>query len=137
MTVNYGTMGPGTLTIGVSGTLIEISCQITEATLSPDKNEEDALNTLCGDVLAGDVTYTWTLKGTVVQDWSDAGINKYCHDNAGTQQPFSFIPDTADGPTLSGTLTVDPIDFGGKVKTKPTADFEFSVQGKPVWTSAA
>jgi hypothetical protein len=135
MPVKSNKMGPGTLTIGVSGTLIEISCQITEAVLSPDKDKEDDLTTLCGDTLAGEITYTWNLKGTLVQDWSATGINKYAHDNAGTQQPFTFTPDAA-GPTLSGTLTVDPIDFGGKVKERPTADFEFSVVGKPVWTPA-
>lgn len=137
MPVRSNTMGPGTLSIGEVGTLIEFSCQVTEAVLSPDKDQEDDLNTLCGDTVKGEITYTWSLKGTVVQDWSTTGINKFCHTNAGLSLPFTFTPHTALGPTLSGVLTVDPIDFGGKVKEKPTADFEFSVTGKPVWTPHA
>lgn len=134
MAINTNTVGPGTLTIGETGTLLDVSCQVTEVMLSPDKDQEDAVNTLCGDSLAGDITYTFTLKGTLVQDWSPAGVNKFCHTNRGLQLPFTFTPSTADGPTITGELIVDPIDTGGKVKSKPFAEFEFTVIGDPLWT---
>lgn len=134
MPVKYQSMGPGNLVLGSVGTTIDISAQITEAVLTPSKDAEDNLNTLSGDVVPGDVTYTFALKGTVVQDWSETGINKFCLEHAGETMPFTFEPNNTSGPTLSGNLTIDPIDIGGKVKTKPTAEFEFSLVGKPTWT---
>lgn len=134
MTINTSTVGPGTLTLGEIGSTIEVACQVSEIMLSPSKDQEDAVNTLCGDSLAGDISYTFALKGTLVQDWSPTGINKFCHTNRGVQVPFTFIPNSVDGPTLTGEVIIDPIDIGGKVKTKPTAEFEFTVVGDPTWT---
>src|SRR5699024_8519932 len=111
MAVKTSKIGPGTLTLGETGTTIDISCQVTEAILSPDKDQDDNLNTLCGDVVPGDIVYTWALKGNLLQDLSPEGINKFCLDNAGVQMPFEFEP-VSGGPTLSGMLVVDPIDIG-------------------------
>ncbi|WP_330182822.1 hypothetical protein OHB26_03665 [Nocardia sp. NBC_01503] len=125
-------MGPGTLTLGDVGTNIDISCQITSATLSPDKNKDDDLNTLCGGVLAGEITYDWTLKATIIQDLSTNGINTWSLTHAGEQVPFKFVPNTVLDKGFQGTLTVDPLAIGGDVKTRPTADVEWSVVGQPV-----
>lgn len=125
-------MGPGTLTVGETGSPQDMSCQITSAKLTPSKDAEDDLNVLCGDVVPGEVTYTWALAGTLVQDLSTGGVNLWSLANAGLQLPFTFTPSTAVGQTFTGILTVDPLEIGGDVKTKPTADFEWSLVGQPV-----
>ncbi|WP_024794197.1 hypothetical protein [Tomitella biformata] len=137
MAANSYKMGPGTLTIGETGTLQDMSCQITSAKLSPDKDAEDDLNVLCGDVVPGEVTYTWTLNGTLVQDLSPDGVNLWSLTNAGAQLPFTFTPSTAVGQAFAGIVTVDPLEIGGDVKTKPTADFEWSLVGQPTVTPMA
>ncbi|MBF6085297.1 hypothetical protein IU485_28410 [Nocardia cyriacigeorgica] len=137
MPVRSYKMGPGTLQLGETGTQIDISCQITSARLTPDKDEDDALNTLCGDTVPGEVTYAWTLNATIVQDLAADGINAWSLTHAGEQVPFTFTPNTALGATASGTLTVDPLAIGGDVKTRPTADVEWSVVGQPVYTPPA
>ncbi|WP_069160079.1 hypothetical protein [Nocardia altamirensis] len=124
-------MGPGTLTLGATGTLIDISCQITSAVLKPDKDKEDDLRTLCGDVVPGEITYSWTLNATIVQDLSTGGINEWSLTHAGEQQPFKFVPNTLLDRGFQGTLTVDPLSIGGEVKTRPTAEVEWSLVGQP------
>lgn len=134
MAVKYTKVGPGTLTVGEIGTTVDFSCQVTECVLTAEKDQEDNINTLCGDVVPGDINYTWQLTGELVQDLSADGVNKFCFENAGEPFPFEFAPNTATGPTMSGTLILDPLDIGGASNTKATAEFEFSVVGKPVWT---
>lgn len=127
-------MGPGTLTVGEVGsaTGIDISCQVTKGVLKPNKDAEDDLNVLCGDVIPGEVTYTWVLEATVAQDLSAGGINLWALENMGKQLPFKFVPNTELKTGFTGTLTVDPIAIGGDVKTKPTSDLEWSLVGQPV-----
>lgn len=134
MPVKSYKMGPGQLTIGPVGTLIDISCQITNALLEPDFDKEDDLNTLCGDVVPGEETTTWKLSGTAVQDVTDNGIIDWTWTHAGEQQPFKFIPSTAADAEFAGTLVVRPLAVGGDVKTRPTSDFEFPVIGQPTYT---
>lgn len=134
MAVKYTKVGPGTLTVGELGSEVDFSCQVTQCVLSAEKDQEDNLNALCGDVIPGDITYNWQLSGELVQDLSEDGVNKFTFENAGEQFPFVFEPNSLTGPTLSGTLILDPLDIGGAANTKATAEFEFSVVGKPVWT---
>lgn len=136
MAVKYTKVGPGTLTVGEIGSEVDFSCQVTSCTLTADKDQEDNINTLCGDVVPGDITYTWSLTGELVQDLSEDGVNKFTFENAGEQFPFTFEPNSASGPTLSGFLILDPLDIGGEANTKGTAEFEFSVVGKPVWADS-
>ncbi|MFC9895039.1 hypothetical protein ACFVMC_15245 [Nocardia sp. NPDC127579] len=131
MPVKSYKMGPGTLTLGEVGTLIDISCQITSATLTPDKDKEDDLNTLCGDVVPGEVTYSWALNATIVQDLTTGGINEWSLTHAGEQVPFKFVPNTALEKGYQGVLTVDPLAIGGDVRTRPTSDVEWSLVGQP------
>ncbi|MCQ4120406.1 hypothetical protein [Rhodococcus tibetensis] len=134
MPVKSYKMGPGTLSLGEVGTVIDISCQITAAQLVPDKNADDDLPTLCGDVLPGEITYSWSLNATIVQDLTEGGINLWSLTNAGVQVPFKFTPSTAVGQEFTGILTVDPLAIGGDVKTKPTAEVEWALVGPPVAT---
>lgn len=132
MAVKTLTMGPGVLTIGELGTLKAFQSQVTNCRLTPAVDRGDALNVLSGESVPGDRDESWTLAGTLVQDFGDdAGVWQFCFDNRGTQLPFVFVPNNADGRQATGTLTVEAVELGGDAKAKPTSDFEFALVGDP------
>jgi hypothetical protein len=128
-------LGPGELTIGATGTPIDVSCLINNATVSMTKDEGDSTTKLCGDVVPGAVTYTYTLGGNVDLDLTDpAGLFALSQDHAGEVQDFTFMPSTEAGTEASGQLTIDPLDFGGdETGVVMASDFEFSIVGKPTY----
>ncbi|MFJ1461002.1 hypothetical protein [Nocardia sp. N2S4-5] len=130
MPVKSYKVGPGTLKLGETGTETDFSCQFSDIALVPGKDSEDALKVLCGDTIPGDVTYTWTLTGTLVQDITDAGITLYTLSNAGKTVPFQYSP-KSDTNGFSGSLVIDPTKIGGEVGKTATADFEWDVVGLP------
>lgn len=142
MTVNTLTMGPGTLTIGDVGSVKSFSSQVTNVRLTPSVDVGDPLNVLSGESVPGDRDETWVLAGTLVQDLG-AGVAgadslvEWLFTNAGNLEPFTFVPSTAKGRQFSGELTVEAVEVGGDVKTKPTSDFEFAVNGRPTLEAAA
>lgn len=129
-------LGPGSLVIGETGTPLEISCQVTAITLEFETDAEDDVPTLCGDVVPGDETESGTLTGTMYQDLYAGGIGDYSWANAGTTQPFVFIPNTDMAAEFEGTLKVRRLNIGGDVKTSPTTDFEWPLVGIPTPTWA-
>lgn len=130
------TLGPGTLEIGSVGSEIDISCLVNNAVISADKDEGDATTKLCGDVRAGTVTYTYSLSGNMDTDIADdAGFFALSQASPGTQQTFTFTPNTAAGTSATGTLVIDPLDFGADESGADlTSDFEFTIVGKPTYT---
>lgn len=130
--VNVEKVGPGTLTIGEIGTEQDISCRVSSILLEPEKDQDDAIPVLCGDNVPGAIRYTWQMTATILQDWSPEGINKWSLTNAGVELPYTFVPKTL-GPTITGTLVVDPLAIGGTVGSKPTSEVEWTLVGQPVW----
>lgn len=131
-------LGPGELTIGATGTEIDVSCLINNAVISMSKDEGDSVTKLCGDVVPGSVTYSFTLSGNTDTDISDpAGLFALSQENPGSQQAFTFTPSTEAGTAAAGTLVLDPLDFGGDETGEiMTSDFEFSIVGQPTYTYA-
>jgi hypothetical protein len=129
-------LGPGTLTIGSTGSEIDVSCLVNNAVIAADKDETDATTKLCGDVRAGSTTYTYALSGNMDTDIADAaGIFALSQEAPGSQQAFTFVPSTAAGTEAAGTLTIDPLDFGADESGADlTSDFEFTIVGTPVYT---
>jgi hypothetical protein len=129
-------LGPGTLEIGTIGSEIDVSCLVNNAVISADKDEGDATTKLCGDVRPGSVTYTYSLSGNMDTDVADeAGFFALTQSAPGTQQSFTFTPNTASGTSASGTLTIDPLDFGADESGADlTSDFEFTIVGQPTYT---
>lgn len=127
-------LGPGTLTIGATGTTIDMSCLIESATLAWSVDTEDDLNVLCGDTVPGARTYTASLSGTALQDLTEnEGLVAFTWANKGSAQPFTFTPNDDAGATVTGTLVVDPLDVGGDTYgSVMTADFEWACVGEPV-----
>ncbi|AWY04759.1 major tail protein [Gordonia phage Emperor] len=129
-------LGPGELILGETGGQLDLSCQLTKAQVTWDKDAEDPSHVLCGDTVPGDVTYTAKLAGTVLQDLSADGVVDFTWTNKGEAVAFRFVPSTTAGRTISGLVVIDPIDVGGDVKTKPTSEFEWDVVGEPTLSAA-
>ena len=128
-------LGPGTLSIGQTGTPIDVSCLVNNAVISADKDEGDSTTKLCGTVRPGAVSYTYSLGGNMDTDVADAaGFFALSQDHAGEQMDFTFEPNTDAGTTATGKLVVDPLDFGGDTTGETmVSDFEFSIVGKPTY----
>ena len=127
-------LGPGKLTIGDVATGLDLSCQLSGAWVKFDKDKEDDTPVLCGEDIAGAVSYPAKLSGSVLLDLSDDGMVDFTWTNKGTQYPFVFEPSTADAKAVTGTVTVDPLDVGGdEVKKNMSVDFEWDIVGDPLW----
>ena len=132
MTVNTITVGPGTLTLGETGTLSTLSSQVTACRLVPNVENEDPIDVLSGEQAPGDRSESWTLAGTLLQDLGAVdSTTEFLFTNRGTQMPFEFVPSTAAGKKITGTVVPEAIEMGGDAKTKPTSDFEWQIVGEP------
>jgi hypothetical protein len=129
-------LGPGELTLGETGTELDVSCQVNNLKITPTKDQGDSVTKLCGTEVPGSVSYTFALTGNVDQDVSTAtGLSALCWASAGTAVPFSFTPNTVAAASAVGTLILDPLDFGGdEYGEDMTSDIEFAIVGKPTIT---
>jgi hypothetical protein len=128
-------LGPGVLKIGETGTEIDISCLVNNAVIAAEKDQGDSTTKLCGTVKPGAISYTYTLSGNVDTDISDpAGFFALSQAEPGSEQSFMFTPSTEAGTEATGTLVIDPLDFGGdETGEYMTSDFEFALVGAPVY----
>jgi hypothetical protein len=130
------TLGPGELTFGAVGSEIDVSCNVNSATLTPSKDQGDSKTMLCGTVKPGSVTYTYSLTGNLDLDLEagEDGFFALTQLQSGSQVPFVFTPNTAEGTAASGTVVIDPLDFGGEeYGADLSSDFEFAVVGAITW----
>jgi hypothetical protein len=137
MTIKSYTLGPGALTIGADTGLTVFSSQVTSCKLTPKVDVGDPINVLSGEQVPGDRDESFTLDGTLLQDFGvTASTTEWLFEHRGELQDFVFTPNTANGREVTGQLTVEAIDVGGDVKTKPTSDFSFTLNGAPVFADA-
>lgn len=127
-------LGPGTLKLGPTATALDISCQLTNAVLTPDKDTEDSVTVLCGDTIPGASTYQWKLTGTALVDLLAGGMVEYTWSNQNKVVAFEFVPNTAAAASFAGELIVDPLAIGGDSGKNMSQDFEWSLVGAPVPT---
>lgn len=125
------TVGPGSLIFGAPGSPKEFTVQITSAQVDWESDAEDDIPHLGGGVVAGEETFTAVLTGNALQDLSDTGWTTWSWENKGVSLPVVYVPNTAVGRAISGTIKVRPTTAGGEVKTKARADFEFPFVGEP------
>lgn len=125
-------LGPGHLKIGATGSPREFATMLTKASLNTDTKTGDPIDVLSGDQFAGDDTYTFTLAGTLLQDYDMDSLELYCYENRGKEEPFVFVPSNAGAVQWSGIVKIRPVaSIGGDVKKKNTSDFEFTIVGDP------
>lgn len=129
-------LGPGTFVLGSVGTQLDLSCQLTNFKVAADANAEDSEAVLCGDDIAGQRNYTWTISGAAFQDIEADGLIDFTWKHAGTEMPFKFVPDAATNAAVTGRVTVDPVEFGGDVNTKNKSEFEWQTVGTPNFTAS-
>lgn len=129
-------LGPGSLTIGATGSAIDVSCLINNAVITTDKSEEDAVFHLCGTSTPGAVTYAHTLDGNMdIDPTSATGLFALSWSAPGSVQAFTFTPNTAEGTMAAGELVLDPLDFGaGEYGETLNSDFSFTLVGVPTYT---
>jgi hypothetical protein len=132
-------LGPGTLKIGATGSEIDASCLINNVKITMSKDKADDRTMLCGDVKPGAVTYTYSLTGNLDTDVDDpAGLFALSQAEPGSVQDFSFVPNTEAATSATGSLVVDPLDFGADESGAPLqSDFEFDLVGPPVYVFPA
>lgn len=136
MAVNTITVGAGSLTIGASTDLTNFSGQVTACRLVPSVDQGDNIAVLSGESVAGDRTESFTLEGTLLQDFGATGsTTEWLYTNRGETHVFEFIPSTAKGRKITGSLIVEAIEVGGDVSTKPTSDFTFTLVGAPTFAA--
>lgn len=129
-------LGPGTLEIGSTGTEVDVSCLVNNAVIAASKNQGDSTTKLCGTVKPGAVTYDYSLGGNMDTDIAEAsGFFALSQVQAGKELGYTFTPNTEAGTIATGTLIVDPLDFGGGDSGETmTSDFEFALLGQPTYT---
>jgi len=129
-------LGPGTLKFGATATAIDVSCNVNNAVISAEKDEGDSVTKLCGTVVPGAISFTYTLSGNIDTDiGSSTGFFAMTQAQAGAQIPFDFEPNTDTGTSAAGTCVLVPLDFGGDETTATMAsDFEFTIVGAPTYT---
>lgn len=131
MAINVLPIGAGTLTIGGDITN-DFSEQVTSCTLVPSVDVGDPINVLSGGQAPGDRSESWTLEGSILQDLGATESKvEWLFEHRGEQHPFEFVPNTSKGRAVTGQLTVEAVNIGGDVKTKPTSDFAFTLVGEP------
>jgi hypothetical protein len=108
---------------------------VNNAVISADKSQGDSTTKLCGTVKPGAVTYEYSLSGNMDTDIADdAGFFSLSQVQAGQELDYTFTPNSDAGTTATGTLIVDPLDFGGDTSGETmTSDFEFSLVGPPTY----
>lgn len=121
------TLGPGSLKIGDTGTEKDFSADVTNTALEPSTDTEDPDNFLDGHSEGGSQTESWTLTGSVKEDFSMDGLQVWCNQHSGDELPFTFIPNTSGSVQWKGKVTIASIQIGGDVKSKNANDFSFAV----------
>lgn len=140
MTAYSTRLGPGEFTFGPTATPIDASCQLANAVLAWDKDADDDIRTLCGDTVAGAVTYSASLSGTLLQDLTEAdGVVAYTWAHKGEAVDFTFTPNTDAGATVTGKIVIDPLDVGSDddYGAIMQSDFEWACVGEPTLTIPA
>lgn len=128
-------LGPGQLELGAAP--LEVNAQLTACKVTPSEtvNATDPVKVLSGEQLDGEesATYAYALEGSFLQDDPGAAsVVDWSWANAGTEQPFRFVPNDAGGREVAGTLTPVPLTIGGdEVDTRMSSDFTWRIKGTP------
>lgn len=126
-TAKIRTLGPGVLKSTDSTLARDFSADVTKVTLNPSNSSDDPVNFLDGTQEINTTT-SWTLDATVMDDYTQGGINNWCLENAGKKIAMQFKPTnepTAMCYTFEATIT--PIGIGGDVKAKNTQEISWPI----------
>ena len=124
-----GTLGPGELKIGETGTEIDVSCLVNNVSIVPDISEGDEKTMLCGTTKRAADTISWALSGNVdVDAGTDAGLFALTWQHIGEVVPFTYTPSTELGTVVTGSLKLAPLELGAdNYGDFLNSDFEFGL----------
>lgn len=110
-------MGPGTFTVGDGPLAVEAQLRNLRIEWSENVASTDPVPVLSGEERAGSekITFSSTIAGRLFQDIEAAGIVDWSWTHKGTEQPFTFVPNTAKGRQIVGVCKPVPITIGGDV----------------------
>lgn len=129
MPVKSDKLGPGTLSIGETGTAEQFAAQLTACSVEPSTDTEDAIPTLSGEEIAGDDTDTAELSGTLLQSYDAQSLLLWAQTHRNQELPFTFIPNNDAALQVTGVVKVRRLRIGGDVKTRNTSDFTWPIIG--------
>lgn len=127
-------VGPGTFTVGETAEMLDVSQQVKSLVITWESDKEDDDYVLSGDTIGGEVTFTAKVTGTVNQDLVEGGFVEKTWNEKGAVVPFKYVPNSTAGATVNGRCILTPLDIGGDVKSRATAEFEFDCEGEPELT---
>jgi hypothetical protein len=123
-----------------TGVEVDVSCDVTAATLTPDTPEE-VRKRLCGSkTLVG--TTTWVLELEYDQNWSAGeagppvvaqGLSAYLDEHAGELADFS-LEWPLEGITATGVVRLKPAAYGGTAGEVAEASVSLGLDGQPTFT---
>lgn len=128
--------GPGTLTFGATGSEIDVSCQVNSLVIAVTKDQGEATTKLCGTVRTPKAVYTYAMTGNIDHDLTDPdGLWALSQIAPGSAVPFVYVPSTVAGTSAAGTITIDPMNFGGEdYGTVMASDIEWTLAAAPTYT---
>lgn len=133
MAIKRYKMGPGTLQI--DGTDYSAQVRACRVAFSTNTTTTEETPVLSGEKIDGSASSSSTaaLTANLVQDLDAAGMVEWSWLNSGQEVPVTFIPSTAKGREVTGTIVVAPIDLGGDVEDdRPSSDVSWPFVGMPV-----
>jgi hypothetical protein len=124
-----GNLGPGTLKIGMTGTLIDVSCLVNDVRIDPNITAGDTKTMLCGTQKSAPDEIEWALSGNVdVDAGKAAGFFALTWQHIGETVDFEFTPSTAVGTQVTGQLKLAPLSLGADAQGDYlNSDFEFTL----------
>ena len=123
-------LGPGVLELGA--TPDDFAMQVANVRLEPSHEETDQRGTLGKPDRPASVKTTWSLAGTLVQDWeleAPEGALEYLRTHNLEELPFRWVPNDTHAIQYSGTVQIRSVVIGGDIDTETTSDFSFPVVG--------
>lgn len=139
MPIHQTELGPGKLDIGEVGTLTSFAAQLTACELVPEAKDEDDVYVLSGEVADGGTEETWTLEGTLLQDFGhpDAtkSLSEWTFTNRGKVFPFEFVPNNTGNKKITGRVKIAATRIGGDVKKRNDSDFKWRVYSPELATN--
>ncbi|MFS0396154.1 hypothetical protein ACL1A3_10270 [Corynebacterium striatum] len=123
-----------TASVMIGGT--EWAGELSNVVVTTAVQEAETRRMVNGDEVAGESSYSHTLKGKVEQNLTIKGLAGYLMQNKGQVKPCVIKPHTTDGAIIAGNVRLDPVDIGGDANTVNTSDLELKFIGDISFTAA-
>lgn len=98
-------LGPGTLTLGPTGSSVDFSCEVAGGKVTHTYEDIGESRTmLCGDAKPAARRRVDGLAFDLENDLSAAGLYQFLITNDLTEVPFVYVPNTVNGAQWAGTI---------------------------------